>query len=880
MCQRSTTIQTWRIRMLLGLVAFCASSLFMLLIAQKPLEEKELAQPPKLRSDLPLLPPVESLQKSVVAPLGDLLLEAESTSHSAIRDLLRRLAYPHDRVVLRNGSVLRVAPLARPWEQEKAAQLKLQVITPTGQVETQRTVLREEVLRVEYFERFAIQEVLQLAQEATRLQPPLRRSAVLQLADFVAEQVRAYHRDAVRQGTRGEGWANLEASLDQQHKQIRLQRLAALQQENQLQEATAWADRLLTLYPGDAEIVAQFRQLVETTAEQAIARQDYATVRRALDRLRQRLPGTTSPAIERYQRVLQDQADFHLKRAQQLQERSDWISAWLAGAEAARLMPNWERVQLFQRQLLRKYPLLIVAVPQLPQTTWPPLAATLSEQMAVALLYEWLVEPRQPPLASSGYWSSPGLVPFRQRGAWILTWPSYPILFQTPTGERLARWQDVEFSLAYAGEPRLLNYEPFWDKRWNAWQTTELPSGQWHLRIPWTCYDPMRLFYVPLLPADRDGAASAGSNPESSRTGGTGPYFLAERSDTEWVFRRRPGWTRPHAVDGPVLREIRFRRFTDLRQAHEDLECGAVHLVAGLTARDADAFADIPHARIVCLARQEATPAGFAFTPRVAMLAFHRRQPTVQSLPLRQAIAAALDREALLRTHYRGRDPTTYRLTGGPAPLASWTYHPDYSPTLRSFYRPAAARELFQRLAETATGKHGTSRSKPSPTLPTLSLWYPQEEPAVHSVVRDIRDQLAAYGLKLQLRAVTAQEILAAWKTPNPPYDLLFWIAEYPAEGMTPFRWLSPAPPGQAWPDPFGLADEPTIAQLRQRYLLTDDPAILHTTLHRLHAHLVEQAWIVPLWEMDRFLVVWKNLGIPYFHPCWVLHHVESWTWN
>lgn len=880
MGQRSRTIQTWRIRVLLGLMAFCASSLVMLLSAQKPLEEKEVAQPPKLRSDLPLLPPVELLQKSVVAPLGDLLLEAEHVNHPAVRDLLRRLSYPHDRLALRNGKVLRVAPLARPWEQEKSPQLKVQVVDASGQLETQRVVLREEVLRVEYFERFAIQEVLQLAQEAERLQPPMRRSAVLQLADFVAEQVRAYHRDAVRQGTRGEGWADLQASLDQQHKQIRLLRLAALQQENQLQEATAWADRLLTLYPGDAEIVAQFRQLVETTAEQAIARQDYATVRRALDRLRQRLPGTTSPAIARYQRVVQDQADFHLRRAQQLQEQSDWISAWLAGAEAARLMPNWERVQLFQRQLLRKYPFLIVAVPQLPQTTWPPLATSLSEQMAVALLYEWLVEPRQPPLAISGYWSSPGLVPFRQRGAWILTWPSYPILFQTPTGERLARWQDVEFSLVCAGEPRLLNYEPFWDKRWNAWQAGELPSGQWQLQVPWNCYDPMRVFYVPLLPANHD-AAGAGANAESSRTGGTGPYFLAERSDTEWVFRRRPGWTRPHAVDGPSLREIRFRRFTDLRQAHEDLECGAVHLVAGLTARDADAFADIPHARIVCLARQEAAIAGIAFTPRVAMLAFHRRRPTVQRTELRQAISAALDRDALLRHFYRGRDPTTYRLSGGPTPLASWAYHPDYNPTLRSPYRPATAGELFQRLQPLASHPATSQPSKTSrPALSALSLWCPAEEPQAHAVALAIRDQLLAYGLKLDVRSVTRQELWAAWQTGDPPYDLLFWIAEYPCESFTPFRWLSPAAPDRAWPDPFGLADEPTIAQLRQRYLQTDDPAILRATLHRLHAHLVEQAWIVPLWEMDHFAVVWKNLGAPYLHPCWLLHHVETWSWN
>jgi hypothetical protein len=244
--------QLWPSGARFGLVLSLATSLIVMLAAQTPVEEKEESKPPKLRSDLPLLPPLESLQKIVVQPLGELMLEAERTSHPAVRDLLRRLAYPHDRVVLRNGSVLRVAPLARPLEQEKAAQLKLQVITPTGQLETQRAVARDEVLRVEYFERFAIQEVLQLGQETGAGKSPMKQSQVLRLAEFVLEQLLAFH----GQGIRAEGWGDVQKQLQQQLKQTRLQCLAALQQENQWQEATAWADRLLEEYKGDAEIVA------------------------------------------------------------------------------------------------------------------------------------------------------------------------------------------------------------------------------------------------------------------------------------------------------------------------------------------------------------------------------------------------------------------------------------------------------------------------------------------------------------------------------------------------------------------------------------------------------------------------------------------------
>ncbi|GBD36286.1 hypothetical protein HRbin36_01407 [bacterium HR36] len=848
--------------------------------AQTPIDEKEEPKPPKVRTDLPLLPPLETLARRAVPPLGELLLEAERISHPAMRELLRRLGHPHDRLILRDGKVLRIAPLPRPLEMEKSPQLKVQVVDATGQMESQRSLLREEVARAEYFETFAVQEVVQLAREAGKLQPPLPASQVLELGDLVLGQVRAFHREAVRQGWRKEGWEELDAQLQKQERQIRLQRLSALQQEERWEEARQWADRLLALYPGDAEMVSQFRQLVETTADRAIARGDFAAVRRALDRLRHRLPGTTSPNIERFQRVLQERADFHLKQAQKFQEAQDMVSAWLAGAEAARLLPQWERVQLFQRQILRQYPFLIVGVPELPRSTWPGDALSLPEQMAVALLYEWLLEPRQPPLTWSGYWSSPGLVPFRDRGGWMLFLPAMPVQGTNGAAGRPLRVQDIRFSLEYAGQPTQSYYDPRWDKRLAEWHWEE-GAGWLRLERSLLARDGLQLLHAPLLIApSSEGGPAANARPHSAQSplNGTGPYMLVQSSETEWVFRVRPGWVRSHVPDGPVLREIRFRRYRDVRQAHEDLECGAVHMVVGLTAWEADRFADLSHVRTVCLARQEAAPSGVAFTPRVAMLAFHRRHPIIANVELRRAISAAIDRESLVRQFYRGRDPTTYRISGGPVPIASWAYAPEYSPVTRSPYRPALARELFQRLRLTLPP--GKVKTAPELLPKPLVLWVVAEAGPGVAVAYALAEQLAEYGVKIQVHAVSPRELFEAWKKSDPPYDALLWVAEYPHEGVTPFRWLSPAPPGQAWPDPFALADEPTIAQLRQQFLHTDDPSVLRSTLHQLHRYLVEQAWVVPLWEVDSFVAVRQGLQVGRFHPLWVLHHVENWSWN
>lgn len=872
----------------IGIIAAVLSVLVTMgALAQVPIEEKEETKPPKLRADLPLLPPLELLAKGAVAPLGELLLEAERTQHPAIRDLLRRLGYPHDRVVLRDGKVLRVFPLARKLDVEKSPQLKVQVLDATGQVERSQTILRETIQSVDYFESFAVQEVQRLAQEAPQLKPPLTRSQVLQLASFVLEQVQAFHAEAAQQGIRSDGWEDMTASLKKQERQIRIERLQALQQEGRFEEALQWADKLLALYPGDAEMVGQFRQLTETTAERALARRDFATVRRALDRLRHRLPGTTSPAMERYQRVLQDQAEAHLKEAQKLQAGGNMVAAWLAAAEAARLFPSSERVQLLQRQLLREYPFLIVAVPELPHSSWPGAAAGLPEQMAVALLYEWFVEPRLPPLVVQGYWSSLGMVPFRDRGTWLITPPAGPILVATPTGERALQLQDIRYSLEYAGEPTHLYYDPRWDKRWAKWVWREDDFGQLRLEREPISFDLLQPLYVPLIISPNHPQLSVQEEAKKPKlamvlSGGTGPYELTDQSETEWVFRARAGWSRPHAPDGPVLREIRFRRYTDVRQAHEDLECGAVHLVVGLTAREADLFTNIPHARTVCLARQEAAPTGVSFTPRIAMIAFNRRRPAVANAVLRRAISAAIDRDSLLRTFLRGRDPTTYRLNGGPVPLASWAYHPDYSPVIRSPYRPAVARELFQQLR--LSGQPEKTASKPGmsslPLAQPLTLWVIAQEPNSLPIAQGIAQQLSEYGVKFDIRLVSRQELLGAWQKSDPPYDALLWVAEYPHEGLTPFRWLTPPLPGRAWPDPFGLADDPMIAELRQRYLQANDPALLRTVLHQLHVYLVEQAWIVPLWEMDSFVAIRQNLRVGRFHPLWVLHHVETWSWN
>ncbi|MCS7167251.1 MAG: ABC transporter substrate-binding protein [Gemmatales bacterium] len=875
----------------LGLLCLTASIVLAMVslsaLAQTPVDEKEEAKPPKVRTDLPILPPLETLAKAAVSPLGELLLEAERIQHPAVRDLLRRLGYPHDRVVLRDGKTLRVAPLPRRFETDKLPQLKVQVVDATGQVEAQRSLLREEVQRVDYYEVFAIQEALQLAQEANQLKPAMTRSQALQVVDFIIEQVRTFHTEALRQGLRGEGWDEIRQRLEKQERQIRVERLQVLQQEERFDEAVQWADRLLSLYPGDAEMVAQFRQLIETTSDRALARGDFAAVRRALDRLRTRLPGTTSPAIERFQRVLQERADFHLKQAQKLQESGDLVAAWLAGAEAARLLPNWERVQLFQRQLLREYPLLIIGVPDLPQSISPAQAWHLPEQIAVALTYEWLVEPRQPPLILQGYWSSPGFSPYRDRGGWRLALTGGTLLAGDPTGERPVQAQDIRFSLEYAGLPQHGYYDPRWDRRWTQWTLRHDSAGFLILERAMPPVDPLSLLNVPILVAGgqrvNDSSDATKSNATSNISQdllGTGPYMLVERTDNEWVFRARPGWSRPHAPDGPSLREIRLRRYRDARQAHEDLECGAFHLVVGLTARDADLFSNIPHARTVCLARQEAALTGFPFTPRVAWLGFNRRRPVVASQDLRQAISVALDRDSLLRNFLRGRDPTTYRVSGGPIPLASWAYHPDYSPIIRSPYRPALARELFQKVRAKVSPNEASSKTGSQAPLTSLITWVVADDSLSQPLVQALADQLATHGVKLDIRRVTPQELWAAWLKSDVPYDALLWITEYPHEGITPFRWLSPAPPGQTWPDPFGLAEDPVIAQLRQRYLQAEDFTSLRATLHQLHAYLVEQAWVVPLWEVDSFVACWQSLRVGRFHPLWAVHHAEIWSWN
>jgi ABC-type transport system substrate-binding protein len=135
--------------------------------------------------------------------------------------------------------------------------------------------------------------------------------------------------------------------------------------------------------------------------------------------------------------------------------------------------------------------------------------------------------------------------------------------------------------------------------------------------------------------------------------------------------------------------------------------------------------------------------------------------PALDDVRVRQAIAHALDRRALV-----AQAPATRREATGILPPGL----PGYSPEAKALtYAPERARQL---LAE--------SGYPDGDGLPPLVLLTASTTPGATRLVEQIRDDLAAVGFRLDVRRVTWSELEREIDARSAPAFLLGWIADLP----------------------------------------------------------------------------------------------------
>jgi peptide/nickel transport system substrate-binding protein len=315
------------------------------------------------------------------------------------------------------------------------------------------------------------------------------------------------------------------------------------------------------------------------------------------------------------------------------------------------------------------------------------------------------------------------------------------------------------------------------------------------------------------------------------------------------VYAQRPG-----KMGQPFIKEVRFTDVTQLapNEQAQALRRGALHVLTDVPTQDLATFtADNNLGGTV----RVVTP---MVDRRVHILAINHRRPALQNPDLRRGLMHAIDRERVLTDVFRGTQSDAHKALSGPFP-ASWA-----TP------RPAgaAAATLYNR--DTAQGRLRAYMATPS-AVPNLRLAFAADDPQA---------QRACAAVKSMIESATATEDrrLTVSLEPMAPRDLLNKVEELHDYDLAyvPFDYkddwypealgsfLDPAANLAGGRNYLGyLSKEMTpsdadekLGRLLQQVREFREPDRLAQLAHDVHRRFNEAVPFVPLWQIDRHLVV------------------------
>jgi ABC-type transport system substrate-binding protein len=479
--------------------------------------------------------------------------------------------------------------------------------------------------------------------------------------------------------------------------EVRRQQLGVLagtaRSESDWTAALRQAGQWLEVYPEDKELRAEAAALQVRYAAARLKEKDYPAVRRGLATVVEgvlRRPENRK-LLQEVREQLRAAAQVLVREAGTLPDQAAAVSK-LQEAQAL-----WPELPGLEDELLRRkgaYTILYVGVPDLPENLSPATAWTLSERLAVELLFETLAEPRydsrlgqvyHPQLAAAAPTFLPGGRRFRlaHDGRWSDGRPVTSLDVRNTSlllraNGRAPEWEDL------LEEPRVED-DPY---------RIDFPCRQ----LP---FDPLARLAFKVLPQSfRGQALTRAVEPAFAREPlGSGPFRYAGRKTeagrTYAVFTANPHYHRPGR---PHVREIRFfvsaDPVADFRRATPPL-----HLLM-----------DVPADRYDALAAAGARDLRTLPNRCVYFLAVNHRVTALEDPNLRRALALAIHREQILNDRFRGssvdihwwnvkrrvRHPGFHQALNGPYPARSWAVSPSVDADVRLKLVPLPPRQLKQ----------------------------------------------------------------------------------------------------------------------------------------------------------------------------------------
>ena len=251
---------------------------------------------------------------------------------------------------------------------------------------------------------------------------------------------------------------------------------------------------------------------------------------------------------------------------------------------------------------------------------------------------------------------------------------------------------------------------------------------------------------------------------------GTGPFVLSSWEPGNALTFTSRGVALPQRLGQPALDSVVFRIMPDKNSSLTALSGGQIQAVASdaLDATDSPVLDTLPGVQA-------------HYTPGSAWehLTFNLANPMLADSNVRQAIAYALDRDALNTQVMGGKA----EVEAGQVPSWSWAFNPDLQ---KYDHNPAKANQLLDAAGWTRSAGDGV-RTKGGQRL-SLKYWYTPASfrPALVSM---IKDQLAQVGIELNPQSIDSSTLFdASGSVPQSLVSRQFDIVE--------FAWVSTYDPG------------------------------------------------------------------------------------
>lgn len=602
-------------------------------------------------------------------------------------------------------------------------------------------------------------------------------------------------------------------------------------------------------YPG---LEQRLGEVIDRLVEDAVAARDWRRARHFQRRLRQL--SANHPQVAAWRSRLDDLAETELAAAERARAEGDHSRALTHAEQAVRIWPGARDLRARYRSFSDRDQRLHVGVLDLPDDREGRRAVSSpAEERAARLTEVRFFEVDYADDGSSHYhtrfcdrWEPLNLgreVQFDLRDS-RQPWEAQPVVTAHEIAARIAA--------------RLDRSHPEYDERLAAC------VGSVDVRSPDSFtvrFDrvPVRtepLLAIPVIAAPAgEPAGFAGGGTNSVVSQAIGGFERIEQTEDRAVYRRviaEPDNTRQRH-----LMELHEHRYPDWSAALQALVRGDVSMLVR------------PPAWIVELLRSDEETLKAMFVEKMAAPVTHVVQIHPRSRPLRnreyrRALAYGIDRERILaETVLRSRESTLGRVVNGPLPSSS-----DANNALVQTrrYDPLAAVSLSL-----------AARKQLGGDLPPLRMLV-VTDPVVQAAAQRLVESWARFGIR-----VTTADLPEGPLIPDAgaeaDWDLFYRTVQLtePVTQLWPFLTLT---------DRARVADlDPFPDWLRQEIIgldLASDWRAAVQSLNRLHLHLWGEVLLLPLWEVDEYLIYRKHVrGVPVspVHPYedadrWI---IEAW---